>query len=160
MTHTFDAPIDDVWAMFGDPDSHVAKFEGMGHHDVTIVDQERTADRLHLVITREVDIDAIPGFAKKFIKPRNTVVSDDVWERPSDDECGGRFSLDTKGVPMAIDGSTRATADGEVTQYEIDVDISVKVPIIGGKMEGFAKGIVEKQLTQEFALGDRWLTDH
>ena len=158
--HTFDVPIDAVWAMFADPASHVAKFEGMGHHDVTILESKSTDDELHVVITREVDIDAIPGFARKFIKPRNTVVSDDRWERRTDTECGGWFTLETQGVPMAIEGYTTVRADGEVSQYEVTVVLKVKVPLIGAKLEGFGKGIVDKQLTQEFALGDQWLATH
>jgi hypothetical protein len=160
MTHTFDAPIDKVWAMFGDPASHVSKFEQMGHHDVRIVTEEQTDDSLRIVITREVDIEGIPGFAKKFIKPRNTVTSDDHWERTGPTECAGKFSLDTKGVPMDIAGVTRATAAAERTDYEVTVDLKVSVPLIGGKLEGFAKGIVEKQLRQEFELGDAWLASH
>jgi hypothetical protein len=158
--HTFDAPIDKVWAMFHDPDSHVSKFEQMGHHGVTVTDQELTDDALRIVVTRQVDIEGIPGFAKKFIKPTNTVVSDDRWERRSDTECGGEFTLDTKGVPMAIRGQTAATADGDRTDYEVVVELKVNVPLVGGKLEGFGKGIVDKQLDQEFALGDAWLASH
>ena len=160
MTHTFAAPIDKVWAMFHDPASHVSKFEHMGHHNVEVVSHEVTDDSLHIVITREVDIDGIPGFAKKFIKPQNTVVTDDHWERRGADECGGRFTLDTKGVPMEIEGHTKATGSGDTTDYEVTVELKVKVPLIGGKLEGFGKSIVEKQLNEEFTLGDTWLADH
>ena len=160
MHHRFDAPIDKVWAMFGDPQSHVTKFEKMGHHDVEVVSEEATDDSLHIVITRNVDIDGIPGFAKKFIKPTNTVVSDDRWERRSETECGGEFTLDTKGVPMAIHGHTKATADGDQTTYDVTVELKVNVPLIGGKLEGFGKGITERQLQQEFELGDAWLASH
>jgi hypothetical protein len=158
--HTFDAPIDRVWAMFHDPDSHVTKFEKMGHHGVTVTEQDLTDDSLRIVITRQVDIEGIPGFAKKFIKPTNTVISDDRWERRSETECGGEFTLDTKGVPMAIKGQTSATADGDRTDYEVVVELKVNVPLVGGKLEGFGKGIVDKQLDEEFALGDAWLAAH
>ncbi|HKY15251.1 MAG TPA: DUF2505 domain-containing protein [Microthrixaceae bacterium] len=160
MTHTFDAPIEKVWAMFHDPASHVAKFETMGHHDVRVVTEEQTDDSLRIVITREVDIEGIPGFAKKFIKPRNTVTSDDHWEHNGPTSCGGRFTIDTKGVPMEIQGTTTATSNGQQTDYEVAVELKVSVPLIGGKLEGFGKGIVEKQLRQEFDLGDAWLASH
>ena len=160
MTHTFAAPFEKVWAMFADPASHVAKFERMGHHDVKIVSQEATDDSLHIVVTREVDIDQIPGFAKKFIKPRNTVVSDDLWERRSDAEAGGTFTIDTKGLPMKVQGHTTAKAAGDSVDYEVNVELKVNVPLVGGKLEGFGKGIIEKQLREEFDLGDAWLTEH
>ena len=160
MNHTFDAPAAQCWKMFHDPASHVAKFEGMGHHGVTVLEQDQTDGELRIVVTREVDIDGIPGFAKRFVKPRNTVVSTDRWQHRGDGTYGGEFTLDTKGAPIEIRGTTLLTPDGDSTHYEVTVDIEVKVPLVGGKLADFSKGIVEKQLTQEFALSDTWLASH
>ncbi len=60
LTHTFDAPAEKCWAMFSDPKSHVAKFTEMGHIGVEIVEKKKTKKQLHIVITREVAIDASP----------------------------------------------------------------------------------------------------
>jgi carbon monoxide dehydrogenase subunit G len=158
--HTFDAPIDKCWEMFHDPESHVAKFEGMGHHGVTVIDQEVTPGHLHLEITREVDVDGIPGFARKWIKPRNTVVSVDDWRELGDGTYGGEFSLDTSGVPVDIAGTTLLEPDGETTQYTVTVEIKVNVPLVGGKLASFSRSIVDRQLEAEFALGDTWLAEH
>lgn len=160
MHHTFDAPIDKVWAMFSDPASHVAKFEAMGHHGVEVLTEERSDDGLRIVITREVDVEGIPGFAKKFLKPRNTVVTDDRWRDRGDGTYGGEFTLDTKGVPFDTHGTTLIEPDGDRTLYTVTIELEVSVPLIGGKLEGFGKGIVEKQLRREFELGDEWLAAH
>lgn len=158
-THTFDAPVAECWKMFSDPDAHVAKFEGMGHHGVTIVEKKKTKKNLHLIVTREVDVDGIPGFAKKFIKPRNTVVSIDDWNDFGDGTYGGTFTLDTQGVPVDIKGKTLLEADGDNrSKYTVTIDIKVSVPLVGGKLEGFSKGIVDKQMDEEFRLGDVWLS--
>lgn len=159
-THTYDAPIERCWRMFSDPASHVAKFEGMGHHDVTVLEEEALDDGLRIVVTREVDVDGIPGFAKKFVKPRNTVVSIDEWRDNGDGTYGATLQIDTKGVPIAMDGVTTLEADGDRTRCTVTVDLSVSVPLVGGKLANFAKGIVDEQLDEEFALGDVWLAEH
>ena len=41
MAHHFDPPADQVWAMFHDPESHIAKFTSMGHRDLEVLDQSR-----------------------------------------------------------------------------------------------------------------------
>lgn len=156
-THTFHAPIDRCWAMFSDPAAHVAKFEGMGHHGVTVVEKKKTKKQLRIVITREVELEGVPGFAKRFLKPRNTVVSTDEWNDLGDGTYGGRFVMDTKGAPVGIAGTTLLEADGDRTHYTVTVDISVNVPLVGGKLADFAKGIASKQLDDEFRLGDEWL---
>lgn len=160
-THVFDATPQQCWAMFSDPASHVAKFEKMGHHGVTVVEKKKAKRQLRIVITREVDIEGIPGFAKKFVKPRNTVVSTDEWNDHGDGTYGGQFDLDTKGVPLQLRGETRIEAKGaSQSLYTVTLHISVNVPLIGGKLADFGKGIALAQLEREFEVGDEWLAAH
>ena len=105
--------------------------------------------------------DGIPSFAKKFIKPRNTVVSIDDWNDFGDGTFGGTFTLDTHGVPVDIKGQTLLVANGDdKSDYTVTIDIKVSVPLIGGKLENFSKGIVNAQMDEEFRLGDAWLAEH
>ena len=158
-THVFDAPIDRVWAMFHDPDSHVAKFEQMGHRNIEVVDHHGDDDRLVLTIRREVTVE-VPGFARKVLRPTNTVTSVDDWRRHDDGTCSGVYTVDAPGVPIDVRGSTRLTPDGDRTTYEVEVTVSVNIPLIGGKISSWARGDVEQQLLDEFAAGDRWLAEH
>jgi hypothetical protein len=157
--HTFDAPIDDVWAMFRDPQSHLRKFEGMGHRDIEVLESSADDDSFHLVIRRVVDVD-LPGFARRVLKPTNTVTTTDDWRRLPDGSCAGTQQVDTAGAPVRISASTTLTPAGERTTYGVDVHVEVKVPLIGGKLADWAKGMVRDQLDAEFAAGDAWLAEH
>jgi hypothetical protein len=157
--HTFDAPIGAVWKMFSDPKSHVSKFEAMGHTDIEVVEQKKTKQGLKMVISRTVTVD-LPGFAKKVLKPTNTVVSTDEWSDRGDGTYGGTFSAETKGAPLKVKGTTLIEPDGDRTRYVVQTSIDVKVPLIGGKIADFSKGIVNKQMDDEFRLGDEWLASH
>jgi len=160
-THTFAAPIGDCWEMFHDPASHQAKFIAMGHRDLSVVSCDQTDSTLRLVIDRLVDVE-VPGFAQRIIKPTNTLRSTDEWRSNGDGTYAGNFELETKGVPIQIKGSTSLTqAQGKrassSTLYEVRIELSVKVPLIGGKIANFSKRIVTEQLEMEFSLGDEWL---
>lgn len=158
--HTFDAPIAKVWAMFHDPASHAAKFTNMGHRDLEVIDTDLTDDALTITISRLVDTD-LPGFAKKVLKPTNTVVSVDTWRDNGDGTYGGTFSADTKGAPIKVAGTTSLTPDGKKqTHYVVTTSINVKIPLIGGKIADFSKGIIDAQMDDEFRLGDEWLASH
>jgi len=159
-THVFNAPIEKVWAMFTDETSHLAKFAYMGHTNIELKEHTNTDDGFHLVVSREVSVD-LPSFAKRVLKPTNTVVSTDNWTANGDGTYGGTFSADAKGVPIEVKGTTRIepAADGR-TSYTVNTDVQVNVPLIGGKITQFAKGNIEQQMVDEFACGDTWLADH
>lgn len=158
-THVLDAPIDACWAMLHSPDSHVAKFAAMGHRELQVVDCELEEDRLRIVIERLVDVE-VPAFARKVIQPTNRVRSVDEWVRKDPTTCTGTFVLSTKGVPLEIGGTTLLCADGDRCTYRIDVEVDVRVPIIGGRIAEVARGIVDRQLDDEFHLADVWLAEH
>jgi hypothetical protein len=158
-THLFDAPIAECWTMFQDPDSHVAKFTAMGHRELSVVECDRDDDRLHLVIDRLVDVE-VPSFARRVFQPTNQLRSVDEWARKDASTCAGTFVLSTKGVPLDISGTTLLTAEGDRSRYQIDVEVTVRVPVIGRRVAEVARGIVDQQLTDEFRLGDEWLVSH
>lgn len=158
-THDFEATIDRCWAMFHDPLSHVAKFSAMGHRELEVVETEVDDDRLRIVIDRLVDVD-VPSFARKVFQPTNRVRSVDEWVRKDERTCAGTFELSTKGVPVQISGTTVLREAGAVSRYQVDVEVTVKVPVIGRRVAEVARSIVEQQLVDEFRLGDEWLATH
>ena len=157
--HTFDAPIDAVWAMFTDEASHVAKFASMDHRDIEVLSCTRTDDSFTIEIQRVVDVE-LPGIAKKVMQPTNTVVSIDRWKANGDGTYSGTFELDTKGAPVEIRGTTHLKPAGDKTDYRITFELKVNVPLVGGKIANWAKGDAQKQIEMEFAAGDRWLAEH
>jgi hypothetical protein len=158
--HHFDAPLDQVWAMFTDEGSHIVKFESMGHRNIEVLESVATAEGISIKIQRDVDVE-LPGFAKRFLKPTNSVVSTDEWRDVGDGTRAGEFKLEAAGSPVDIHGTTRLSpADDGGTDYHIVTELSVNVPLVGGKIANWAKGIASKQLDLEFAAGDRWLDEH
>lgn len=160
LSHHFDCPFADVWAMLLDPDAHVAKYQHMGHRDVEVVAADPGDDSLRITIVRQVDID-VPGVAKKFINPSNTVTSKDRWERKADGSGSGHSDVEIKGVPVQSTGSAALVDDGEGgCDYAIDLAIKVKVPMIGEKVAGALRPQLEAQITSEFAASEAWLASH
>ena len=157
--HTFHAPIDAVWAMFTNPDAHLAKFESMGHRDIELISSDLTDGTFKIEISRLIDVD-LPGFARKVLKPTNKVTSRDEWRTNDDGTYDGNWDLETVGAPVKIHGTTSVRPNGGETEYVIEVTLKVGVPLVGGRIENWSKGTMEEQLEQEFAAGDAWLASH
>lgn len=159
-SHHFDRPFADVWAMLLDPAAHAAKYEHMGHRDVEITSSEPGDDALAITIVRQVDIE-VPGIAKKFINPSNTVTSKDRWELDGEGAASGRTEVDIKGVPVQSTGKASLADDGAGgCDYAVELTVKVKVPMVGEKVAGALKPQLQEQLAAEFAAADAWLAEH
>ena len=159
-THTYDAPIERVLAMLADDEATVAKYEGMGHRDVQLLASQHDDDHLHVASSRVVDVD-LPGFARKVLKPTNTMRQTDDWTRHDDGTWAGTFAVEVDGAPVELSGVMALTPGGATTEHVVTITMNVKVPLIGGKIADWAgKNDVRRTLEAEFAFGDTWLADH
>lgn len=159
-SHTYDAPIDAVLAMLRDPDATKAKYEGMGHRDVEILGCDDVDGVLQIESTRVVDVD-LPGFAKKVLKPTNTMRQKDEWRETGDGGWDGTFDVEVAGAPVALSGRMSLTPEGDRCTHDVTITMNVKVPIVGGRIADWAgKNDVRQTLDAEFAFGDSWLAEH
>lgn len=151
-SYTYEAPIDAVLAILRDPDATVAKYESMGNRAVEILECTERAALLRIVSSRVVDVD-LPGFAKRVLRPTNTMRQTDEWKRQRDGSWSGTFDVQIQGAPLHVYGSMRLTPQGAASVHAVDLHVDCKVPIIGGRIaEWAAKGDVRRSLDGEFAF--------
>lgn len=159
-SHTYDAPLDAVLDMFADPEAIVARYEGMGHRDVQVLECTRDDDSLTVRTSRVVEVD-LPGFARKVLSPTNTMEQTDRWTAAADGTWDGTVSVEVQGAPVKMSGTMRLEPAGERTTMHLTLSMQVKVPIVGGKIADWAgKNDVPRTIAAEFAAGDAWLADH
>ena len=150
---TYDAAVDDVVALFTDPDAVRARYEAAGDRDIEILECGPQGDGFVIRTSRTVDVD-LPGFAGKVLKPTNTMVQVDTWSaRDLDGARDGDFAIEVKGAPVKVSGQMRVepTADGG-TRHTVDGKLDVKVPLIGGKVANWAEGPSQQRLDAEYTF--------
>jgi hypothetical protein len=148
------APVESVIAMLQDKSATVDKYESMGHQDVQVLEFAAAADAMRIVSSRVVTVD-LPGFAKKALKPTNTIVQTDEWRRGADGSWSGTFSGDVKGSPVKISGTMMLAPAASGAEHTVTIDVQVKIPLIGGKIADWAgKNDVRRTLDAEFAFND------
>ncbi len=151
-SQVYPVPVDAAIALFADRDATVAKYTSMGHRDVAILESPRADDELRVVSTRVVDVD-LPGFARKALKPTNTMVQTDEWRRAADGSWSGTFDAEVKGSPVRIAGRMTLAPEGGGCRHDVTIDLTVKIPLIGGKIADWAaKNDVRRTLDAEFAF--------
>lgn len=159
-SHIYDAPIEAVMVLLRDRDATVAKYESMKHRDVRILELVDEAERLRVRSSRVVEV-VLPGFAQKFLKPTNTLVQTDEWSPATNGAWTGTFDVEMHGSPVRLHGSMRLVPEDGRCRHDVTIDVTVKVPIVGGKIADWAaKNDVRRSLDAEFAYNDGWLADH
>ncbi len=159
-SHTYAVPIATVVAMLRDPDATKAKYEHQGHQRVEVLECGEHDGGMRIVSSRVVTVD-LPSFAKRVLKPTNTMRQTDDWQPQTDGSWTGTFDVDVSGAPVHISGTMALRPDGDTTTHDVTIDVKVKVPLVGGKIADWAaKNDVRRTLDAEFAENDRWLAEH
>ena len=154
----YEASVDDVLALFVDPDVVRARYEEAGDREIEVLECGADGDGFVVRTSRVVEFD-LPGFARKVLKPTNTMVQTDTWGPAAVDGArDGRFEIEVKGAPVQGGGTMRLEpVDEGRTRHTVEGKLDVKVPLVGGKVAGWAEGPSRERLAAELEFHRRRL---
>lgn len=154
FTHrlTYDASPDEVAAMLADPAFREAVCEAMHASDHT-VEVLGSGAGLTVVVDQTQPARGIPSYARKFVGEEIRIVQRESWA----DGSGGTLSLEIPGKPGTFDGTLTLAAQGAGTVESVDGEVKVKVPLVGGKLEGLVGDLFRAALEAEERVGRTWL---
>jgi uncharacterized protein YndB with AHSA1/START domain len=138
LEHHYDADVETVYALITDSDFMSRKYTAGGATNVAVDKSEEDGGGCEVVLRRTVTVD-LPGFAKRVMKPSNTAVQTEKWAAA--DANGARicsYHVEVQGMPSKVTGTLTLSAEGSGTKQDIDADVKISIPLIGGKLEKFA----------------------
>ena len=157
--HQYSADPGTVFTMLTDEAFLRAKLEARGERNVEVVECRETPEGYRIVTRRTVDLD-VPGFAKKILKPANTVTQTDVWSAPgADGSRTGQWQVEAKGVPVTMAGTMTLSGSAEGSVEDINGEVSSSIPLIGGMLANFVGGTAERNLADEHTFASKWLAE-
>ncbi len=137
--------VDTVYRFLVDPAVVRRRSEAFGETDihVTILGDPLTSP----TVTNVSKVKAqVPGFAKRFLSPVNTVTDVKAWDAAART---ARLSVDIQGAPVKVSGSIRLETAGGGCDYVVDFQVSCRIPLIGGQLERYVTGLTEESLRKE-----------
>ena len=127
---TYDAAPAEVFEMLADRAFREAS--AAAQHVVTAeVDLEREGNGFRLTIDQEQRTDDLPSFARTFTGDTTRAVQREHWE----DSTGGTLHIDTPGKPSEVKGTITLRPQGSQTVEIVELDLKVRVPVLGGRLE-------------------------
>jgi hypothetical protein len=147
--HDIPADVSTAFGVLSGPDWARHKDEGLRDGSI-LVSREETADGgVVLVVSRELPA-GVPGFLEKLLPKEGRVTQTDVWGPSEGGVRSGTWDVDMPGAPARMGGTMRLEPDGAAgCRYVVDGTIEVKVPLVGGKAEGFVVGMFDKLSAKE-----------
>ena len=145
----YDASPDEVRAMLFDPafrervleDQKVLRGSARVSDGVVTVEQVQAAEGL-------------PSVATKIVGDEIAIVQRETWT--SEDHADVEVTI--PGKPGEISGTATILERGGSTVERIDLEVTVRIPLVGSKLEALVAGLLEKALDKEQATGRAWLS--
>jgi carbon monoxide dehydrogenase subunit G len=150
----YDATPAQVFEMLADPAFRRAVAEAMDVISAD-VDLQRDGDGFTLTIDQLQKTDDLPGFARTFAGDSTQAVQREVWR----DGTSASLSIEAPGKPTNMSGTIRLEPNGAGTTEVVELEIKVKVPLIGGKLEKLMAEKVQAGMDVEQGVGTAWLLD-
>ena len=153
----YDAWPVEVFEMLADPAFREAVCEAMDVISADVqLDRDGDGVGFTLVIDQLQKTDDLPGFARTFAGDSTQAIQRETWTSATE----GSLAIEAPGKPTSISGTIRLEADGAGTKEIVELEIKVKVPLIGGKLEKLMAEKVQSGMDAERQVGQTWLKEH
>ena len=148
----YDASPAEVFEMLADPAFREASCAAQDVISAE-VNLERDGNGFSLTLDQLQKTDDLPSFARTFAGDSTRAIQREEWE----DTTGGTLQIDTPGKPSTMKGTITLRAEGSETVEIVELELKVRVPLIGGKLEKLMAEKVATGMDAEHGVGVAWL---
>jgi hypothetical protein len=155
---SYDAPPDEVYAMLASAAFRRQACAAMEviSADVRVDPAPGGGEGFTLVIDQLQNTRDLPAFARTFAGESTQAIQREVWLSKE----SGSLSIESPGRPAAASGTIRLEPSGTGTTEIVELEIKVKVPLIGGKLEKLMADKVMAGMDTEHGVGVIWLKEN
>lgn len=155
-TVTYPAPLDAVWSMLRDEKFHKSRLQAahVKADHIEIVDEGDAFTAVVEMMQDASDV-KIPSMAKRFL-PSDGIRAT-ISERWDTTTCEGVLTVDLGGLPVQFVATSHLNDDGSSVTRTVSGDLTVKVPMIGKKLESEAIKQVSRIVTAEEQAANNYL---
>ena len=108
-----------------------------------------------LVVDQLQNTHDLPAFARTFAGESTRAIQREVWLSTT----SGSLSIESPGKPASASGTIRLEPDGSGTTEIVALEIKVRIPLIGGKLERLMAEKVAAGMDLEHTVGVAWLKE-
>ncbi|MCU1599665.1 MAG: hypothetical protein JWO22_374 [Frankiales bacterium] len=130
-----DTDVETLFAVLSGP-SWAAQVAERMQDDCTLVSREESADgSVILVMSRRSE--PLPGFISKLAPSDVRIITTDSWGPSIGGVRSCTWTAEIPGTPVRIRGTQTIEPVGDGTRHTASAEVTVQVPLVGGKIESF-----------------------
>ena len=143
---------DAVMKMFCDPAYHAELQKALGAVDFQQLEHVDDGRKFRIKMGYNVPAAGLPGFAKKILGEKSAVVQEESWDRTTGK---GEVTIQVKNLPGSIRSATVLTESGGTSTKTFNWEVTVKIPLVGGKLEELIVNDIKAKVEPEQATARR-----
>lgn len=148
----FSQGVDEVFAAQTSEPALKARLAGIGGPNSALLGYTPTPDGVRFTLRQGVGADKLPSVVRTLHSGDLVVDRQEEWTRTT-----GSVHATVSGVPGDITVRRTIAAEGGRTVLRSVGEVKIRIPLVGGKLEGFVAGEITKLLAREAELTEQWL---
>lgn len=151
-------PADGVYAAMVDPEYILARLAEIGGPKADLLEYSIDAGGARYRLRHGLDAKNLPALVRSVLPGEITIHRAESWTRVDAGGYDGDVDVTIAGTPGSATGAMRLRDAGDGgSELHVRAEVTVKVPLVGGTIEGLVTGYVEDMLAAESAFTQRWL---
>ncbi|WP_328606026.1 DUF2505 domain-containing protein [Amycolatopsis sp. NBC_00345] len=155
----FSAGLAAVVAAVSGEEALQARLEELGGDNAKLLSYTANGDVVRFELQHGINAARLPQAVRALHKGDLIVRRNEEW-RSSGDGYVGTIDVNVSGVPGEIAARTSLKPEGEHVRSLTDGEVTVRIPLFGGKIESVVAEQVTTLLRREAEFTARWLAEH
>ncbi|MGE2719458.1 DUF2505 domain-containing protein [Mycolicibacterium celeriflavum] len=161
MAAEYGGSVEQVHRAFGDERYWLARLTDSGADsyslDSMVVDEQGGID---VVTTQTLRADRLPGVVTQFHRGDLSFVREETWSPVLDGKATATVKGSIPGAPATLTGTAALASADSGSRLQFTVEVEVRVPLVGGKIENFIGGQLVDLLIAEQRFTTLWITEN
>lgn len=150
LSANYQGNVAQVHSAFADEQFWLARLDDSGADDATLDALVIAADgAIDVTTTQVLRADRLPGFVTQLYRGDLHITRKESWSAVVADRSTAAIAAHIPGAPVAATGAGNLYPDGAGAKVDLTITVEVKIPLLGGKVEGFIGSQLAELLISE-----------
>ncbi|AWK71488.1 hypothetical protein CBI38_07695 [Rhodococcus oxybenzonivorans] len=154
---TYSFPVEQVHAGLTTEQYWRDRIAEVGGPGATLDEVTTGPGTISVSMSQSIPAEHLPSIVAKVRSGDLVIARTETWNALDGGRASGTFTARVTGAPAEISGSQTLTSEGSGTKVQVTGKAEVKIPLIGGKIEGAIGDEVLRLIDKEQEFTQRWL---